>query len=146
MVNNMNIKKIFSALTLLTLIGGGILVSVPSVQAEISETVLNSCIITESGAALGTCVLNAECKFDENSKCGVCCLLQTLYSVTNWIFVILVGVASLFVILGAMNLLMSAGSPEKVSSGRQYIMFAAIGLAVGLLAKAVPAIVKLIVK
>jgi hypothetical protein len=146
MVNNMNIKKIFSALTLLTLIGGGILVSVPSVQAAISEKVLNSCIITESGAALDTCVLDDECKFDENSKCGVCCLLQTLYSVTNWIFVILVGVASLFVILGAMNLLISGGSPEKVSSGRQYIMFAAIGLAVGLLAKAVPAIVKLIVK
>lgn len=140
----MNIKKIFSALTLLTLIGGGILVSVSSVQAQIVEEVRSGCTITEAGALLTDCTEN--CQFATNSKCGVCCLLQTLYSVTNWIFVILVGVASLFVILGAMNLLMSAGSPEKVSSGRQYIMFAAIGLAVGLLAKAVPAIVKLIVK
>jgi len=39
---------------------------------------------------------------------------------------------------------MSAGSPEKVSSGRQYIMYAAIGLIVGLLAKAIPSLVRMI--
>jgi len=41
--------------------------------------------------------------------------------------------------------LMSAGDTTKVSSGRNYIMYAAIGLIVGFLAKAIPAIVKLAV-
>jgi hypothetical protein len=78
------------------------------------------------------------------SEHGMCCLLNTLYNVTDWIFVILVGLASIFVILGAMTLIMAAGSPEKVSSGRNYIMYAAIGLLVAFLAKAIPGVVKLI--
>jgi len=40
--------------------------------------------------------------------------------------------------------LMSSGVPEKVTSGRNYILYAAIGLVVGLLSKALPALVKLI--
>jgi len=67
-----------------------------------------------------------------------------MYSITDWIFVILVGLAGIFVIIGAMNLLTSAGDPAKVTSGRNYIMYAAIGLVVGLLSKAVPALVRLI--
>lgn len=139
MVNNMNIKKIFSALILISLFGITFFA-----QAATTEGVLSGCTITEAGAKLADCP--TDCQFENNPKCGICCILQTLYSVTNWIFVILVGVASLFVILGAMNLLMSGGSTEKVSSGRQYIMFAAIGLVVGLLAKAIPAIVRFVVQ
>ncbi len=75
---------------------------------------------------------------------GMCCLLNTLYNVTDWIFVILVGLAGIFVILGAMTLIMAAGSPEKVTSGRNYILYAAIGLLVAFLAKAIPGVVKLI--
>jgi len=70
--------------------------------------------------------------------------MNTIYSITDWIFVILVALAGIFIVIGAMTLLMSAGSPEKVSSGRQYIMYAAIGLIVGLLAKAIPSLVRMI--
>ncbi len=78
------------------------------------------------------------------SEYGMCCLLNTLYNVTDWIFVMLVGLAGIFVILGAMTLIMAAGSPEKVTSGRNYILYAAIGLLVAFLAKAIPGVVKLI--
>jgi len=137
-------KKIFSLLTLVSFISLGILSVASFVQAQTTtEGVLEGCTITQSGALLSGCT--ADCNFDANSKCGVCCFLNTLYNVTDWIFVILVGVASLFVIMGAMNLLMSGGEPSKVASGRQHIMYAAIGLIVGLLARAIPAIVKLAV-
>jgi len=43
-----------------------------------------------------------------------------------------------------MTLLMAAGAPEKVTSGRNYIMYAALGLIVGLLAKAIPGLVRMI--
>jgi len=131
-------KKIFPVLVLISLFG--MVFSIQSVSA--TEGVPEGCTITKSGALLDGCT--ADCDF-ENSKCGVCCLLQTLYSITDWIFVILIGLASLFIIIGAMNLLTSAGDPSKVASGRNYIMYAAIGLIVGALAKAVPAIVKLAV-
>jgi len=138
-------KRILSVSILISLIGLGILGPVFAVQAA-TEGVLKGCFLTEEAARLTDCPQSATefCGF-ASSTCGVCCLLQTLYNVTDWIFVILVGVASIFVIIGAMNLLMSAGDTTKVSSGRNYIMYAAIGLIVGFLAKAIPAIVKLVV-
>ena len=138
-------KRILSVSILISLIGLGILGPVFAVQA-VTEGVLKGCYLTEEAARLTDCPQNATefCDF-ASSTCGVCCFLNTLYNVTDWIFVILVGVASIFVIIGAMNLLMSAGDPSKVSSGRNYIMYAAIGLIVGFLAKAIPAIVKLAV-
>ena len=146
-------KRILSVSILISLIGLGILGPVFAVQAT-TEGVLDGCYVTKPGAWLEGCATATaddvktktnKCVFESNATCGVCCFLNTLYNVTDWIFVILVGVASIFVIIGAMNLLMSAGDPSKVSSGRNYIMYAAIGLIVGFLAKAIPAIVKLAV-
>ena len=137
-------KKIFFLLALASFISLGILTFASFVQAQTTtEGVLEGCTITQSGALLSGCT--KECNFNTNAKCGVCCLLNTLYNITDWIFVILVGLASVFVIIGAMTLLMSAGDPSKLSSGRNYILWAAMGLVVGLLAKAIPAIVKLAV-
>lgn len=76
---------------------------------------------------------------------GLCCLMNTLYNVTNWIFVVLVALVGIFVIMGAFNYLTSAGDPEKTKNGRLYIMYAAIGLAVAFLAKAIPGIVGFVV-
>ncbi len=81
---------------------------------------------------------------DSADKWGMFCLMNTIYSVTDWIFVILVGLAGIFIIIGAMTLLTAAGAPEKVASGRNYIMYAAIGLIVGFLAKAIPNLVRMI--
>lgn len=89
----------------------------------------------------GDCDVNISCPTD---KWGMFCLMNTLYSITDWLFVILVALAGIFVIIGAMTLLTAAGAPEKVSSGRNYIMYAAIGLIVGLLSKAIPSLVKMI--
>ncbi len=105
---------------------------------------IESCTMTRNVGVTG-CPLTGVCLFATTPQCGICCLLQTLYNVTDWIFVILVSIAGLFVILGAMNLIMSAGDPSKVTSGRQYVMYAVIGLIVGLLARAIPAIVRLAV-
>ena len=75
---------------------------------------------------------------------GMCCLLNTIYSVTDWIFIILVGLAGIFVIMGAVVILTAGGTPEKLTTGRNYILYAAIGLLIAFLAKAIPGIVKLL--
>ena len=75
---------------------------------------------------------------------GMCCLLNSIYNITDWIFMFLLALAGVFVIIGAMTLLMAAGDPTKVASGRNYIMYAMIGLLVAFVAKAVPNIVKMI--
>ena len=84
---------------------------------------------------------NASCITD---KWGMICLLNTLYGISDWVFVILLSLAVLFVTMGAFQMVTASGNPEKVTSGRQYVLYAAIGLAVALLARAIPAIVRTI--
>ena len=93
---------------------------------------------------------DAACNCDKNNSvdiatCGMCCVMNTIYNVTDWIFMILVGIAAVMVLFGAFTLLTAGGAAEKVTTGRQYIIYAAVGLAVAFLAKAVPGVVKIIV-
>lgn len=76
---------------------------------------------------------------------GWCCVLNTLYNITDWIFVVLIVLASLFVAVGAWFFLTSAGNPEGTTKGRLYILYAAIGLAIAFVSKAIPGFVKLII-
>jgi len=75
---------------------------------------------------------------------GAYCLINTLNNITDWVFVILIALAGLFVIFGAFTFVTSAGDPEKTKKGRDFILYATIGLAVAFLAKAVPGLVKLV--
>lgn len=90
-----------------------------------------------------TCPMNQDISIGGDQ--GYCCVLNTLYNITDWIFVVLVILASLFVALGAWFFLTSAGNPEGTTKGRLYILYAAIGLAVAFVAKAIPGLVRLII-
>ncbi len=79
---------------------------------------------------------------EEPAPCALCCLLATIYWVTNWIFVFLIALVIIFVLWGAFDILTAAGAEAKVNSGRNKIMYAAIGLACALAAKALPGFVK----
>jgi len=149
-------RKIVSALTLIGFLGILFVPLMVSAQEAPKECCVlkraielegASCFADEiaapNAAAAAECGALTYCT-DSGPRWGMFCLMNTMYSITDWIFVILVALAGIFVIVGAMTLLMSAGSPEKVTSGRNYIMYAAIGLVVGLLSKAVPALVRLI--
>jgi len=73
---------------------------------------------------------------------GSVCLMNSIYNVTDWISFILIAVAAIMIILGAFTLATAAGAPEKVTTGRNYIIFACVGLVVALLSRAIPAIAK----
>lgn len=75
---------------------------------------------------------------------GMVCALQMLYGITGWIFIVLVALAAILIIFGAFSILTSGGNPEKVKSGRNMILYAAVGLLVALIAKAVPGVVRMI--
>ncbi|MDD2697068.1 MAG: hypothetical protein PHE52_02840, partial [Candidatus Pacebacteria bacterium] len=126
-------------------LAGGLLTGFFAQAQTTTEGPLESCTIRGSGVGITDCPGGEECVFADNSKCGICCLLNALYSVTDWIFVVLIALAGIFIVMGAMNIIMSGGDPSKVSSGRQYIMYAMIGLLLGFLTRAIPGIVRLIV-
>ncbi len=152
-------KKIIVVLTVLTLIV--LLVPFSSASAQegpkscckLRRTVTvdglncgSGCLVHEEGAECdltGTGVgCNADCV--KNQKWGIFCTINTLNTVTDYIFIVLIALVMIFVIMGAFNILLSQGDPEKVKTGQNYIVYAAAGLAVALLARAVPPLVKTI--
>lgn len=87
---------------------------------------------------------NTYCYYDD-ADCGMCCLLNGIYNITDWVFVILMAVSSLMIIWGAVLFTTSQGNTDSVSKARQLILFAAVGIAVALFSRAVPPAVKMII-
>lgn len=148
-------KKLFSILITINLLA---FLALPLTVGAVGEEQLPNCcklqrnITIQSDAATTgecptepgqTCTITG-CTTRASSYWGMFCLLNTLYNITNWVFVILVALAAIFVIVGAMNILWSGGNQERVTSGRNYILYAMVGLLLAFLAKAVPGVVKLI--
>lgn len=83
------------------------------------------------------------CNFTSVTQdCAACCIVDTVYSVSYWIFAGLMAIVVIFVLLGAYNIITAGGSPEKVTTGRNYILWAAIGGTLALLARVIPTIVR----
>jgi hypothetical protein len=61
-----------------------------------------------------------------------------LCTIAGWLFVFLVILAIIFVILAAFNYLTAGGDPEKVKTASSQLIYAAIAVAVGLLARGLP--------
>ena len=130
------LKKVFTALLLGCLVMGIVLPQVVLAQEEVPD----SCTIRRNPKITG-CPTSGDCPYT-NELCGMCCLISTIYYTTDWLFTILITLVIIFVLWGGFEILMAAGAPEKISGGRNRIIYAAVGLAVALLARAVPAIVK----
>jgi len=88
------------------------------------------------------CTEDATVDEDVTKAWGICCMLDAVYTATDWIFVVLMAFVAIMIIWGGVTLVTAGGAPEKVTSGRNYIVYALIGFAIALLAKALPAIVR----
>ena len=58
--------------------------------------------------------------------------------VINWVFTFLVILTTLFIIIAAFKYLTSAGDPTRVTSANKTLIFAAVAIAVALVAKGIP--------
>jgi hypothetical protein len=97
-------------------------------------------------SATAQCDLNEDGTQDinivENPEWGMICLLNTVYTVTNWIFYLLTLIAVLMIIYGGFTYITAAGDPAKATKGKGILTFAVIGLAIALLAKFIPSLVR----
>jgi hypothetical protein len=132
-------KKILAILVLLS----AVLVMVAPAAVVAQEELPSGCTIKHNNIAPNCPTKGSQCNYATSSNiCGLCCTLDTIYTVSDWVFTVFIVIVVLFAILGAMSILTSAGDPGKVQTGRNYILYAAVGLAVAFLARAVPALVK----
>lgn len=147
----------FSLLSLLAVL------IVPIVVSADTQDLSNKCVIRAdftglSGTISNNCpVQGSDSLYDKMYKAqvavdsggivsgAVCCLMSTIYYVTNWIFLILMGIAVIMVIIGGFFMVTAAGNPEGFAKGRTLIIYALVGVVVALLAKFIPGVAKFIV-
>ena len=132
-------KKILSALVSLTSVAALVIPIVVAAQVGPATRCTLKHSITDISPQCG---LGATVNESVTKVWGMCCILDALYTATDWIFVALMIVVALFIAMGGFTIATAAGTPEKVASGRNYILYALVGLAVALLAKALPSLVK----
>jgi hypothetical protein len=69
-------------------------------------------------------------------------IITLIENLTKYIFYGVMAIAVLFIIIAAFYFLTAAGNPDKITIARQMLIYALIGIAVALLAYALPYIVK----
>ena len=94
----------------------------------------------KSGTATSGTVLTSS-----DDDWGMLCLLDSVYNVTDWIFYGLLSLVSVFTVYGGFMIVMAGGDSEKVTAGRNYIIYATVGLVVAFLSKVIPSIAEGIV-
>ena len=96
-------------------------------------------------AADVTCVISgSQQAVTANDKWGLICMLNTIYTVTNWVFYILTLLAVLFIIYGGFTVLTASGDPTKSTKGKNILTYAIIGLAIALVATIIPSLARFI--
>lgn len=118
----------------------------PIVFAETVPSNLDSCTLkhalndstwTDRGI---TCPANGTtCPLNSTSlTCATCCLVDKVYTFTDWIFVAIMIFVTVKILQGGYYILTSAGDDKKLTSGRQNILWALAGMAIALFARAIP--------
>lgn len=149
-------KKIFSILVLTTMLAAPALAlaqgpgqGIPAGYSEGGCTMkheVRGCIegmtFQEGGETTET-----DCgKDDEECYVEACCLLDMVYTIADWIFVILLVVAALFIIWGAFQFVLSGGDPEKVTTARNKLIWALVGIIVAFISRGLVRIVAQIIQ
>ena len=133
------IKKLFITLALSSML------CLAVVPVALAQDIPNSCELKHmAGKTLSggeACPAAGACNVEENAICGLCCLLESITTVTNWIFFIMMTLAVILIIIGGATYMLSGGDPTKAGKGKSLITYALIGLAIALVARFIPPIV-----
>jgi len=79
------------------------------------------------------------------SDWALACLVNSIYSITDWIFYIIIVISVIFIIIGGFIILTARGNPEEADKGKNWIVYAVIGIVVAIFARIIPAIVKFVI-
>lgn len=140
-------KKIIPGLILISLLALVVVPMVVNVQAATTTEMVTSCTIRSSDTlVLPGCTSLIVGNPALYADYAICCIMDRIYMITNWIFMLLMALAVIFVLYGGFLIIAAGGADERVTKGRTYIMWALVGFAVAILAKALPSIAYYLVK
>jgi hypothetical protein len=140
-------KKIVLGLILLLILPNLVLADATvTAPEEITKCKMRHKLEGFSGITCPTSTTPLECEYKSATyTCATCCLLDTIFTITDWVFYLVLSVAIILVIWGAYQIMTAGGAPDKIKSGRDFILWSIVGLIVALLAKSIPSIARTII-
>ena len=72
-------------------------------------------------------------------------LITRIELISNWVFAIFLAISLIFILLAAFQFVTGGGDPAKMSEARQKLIYAAMGIAIALIAAGFPAVLRSIV-
>ncbi len=134
-------KRILTAVVLGSLLSMLVLpVAVSAQEEEIPE----ACTIRANFTFEDTPYEKGDTVDKSNPNWGIICLLNTIYTATNWLFMIIMLIAVIMIVVGGFTYMTASGDPEKAGKGKTIIVYALIGIAIALFAKVLPSIIRFI--
>jgi len=82
---------------------------------------------------------------NKTDQWGIICLMNTMTTVTNWIFYLMMVFVVVMIVIGGATYMLSAGNPEKAGKGKTMIIYGIVGLVIALIARLIPSVVKMII-
>ena len=113
--------------------------------ANCAQFVPGSCVVQIAVPGLDACKVGATISQGDEGF-GMCCFIQTVNKITNWVFYVMTALAVLLFVYGGIVYMMALGEPEKAGKGSKIIVYAILGLIIALVAKIVPNIVTTLVR
>ena len=71
---------------------------------------------------------------------------ETLETIANWIFYILLFIAAIFIVIAGVNFVMAQGDPEKFNKAKDTVLYAVVGIVVALLSRGIVALVNTVLR
>jgi hypothetical protein len=84
--------------------------------------------------------------YTEENEWATVCLLNVINRVFDWVFVFIFALVGVMIVVGAFNIITAGGEPGKVTTGRNFILYALIGMVVAFFARAIPSIVAALIR
>jgi len=103
-------------------------------------------LVTANVACSGTLTGATNCYLYDSKNYGIVGMFNIIYNITNWIFFIMTLVAVLMIVFGGFVYITAAGDPAKAGKGKSILTYAVIGLAIALIAKLVPSLIRFILR
>ena len=135
-------KKIIPGLILITLLSLLVIPIIVEAQDMVTECTIRTQEVIDTIPDCSTLTPNATTSYADNA---ICCAMDKVFLVTNWIFFFIVALSIIFILYGGFLIVAAGGSEERVTKGRMFIMWALIGFAVAILARALPLIIRFFV-
>ncbi|MFA5084113.1 MAG: hypothetical protein WC475_01860 [Candidatus Paceibacterota bacterium] len=109
-----------------------------------NKTIKNT-ILLLSLVSLPALVLAQVQQIPQQTNFSIQNIINMLNTVINWVFTILLLVAVIFILMAAFKYLGSAGNEEAVKTAQNQLIYAAVAIGVGLIAKGIEFIVRQLV-